>query len=50
MVQAAGFDCACSGARDVAWRGSDRFGLPRFWIPDCDGARFAAWLRRWLRD
>jgi peptidoglycan/xylan/chitin deacetylase (PgdA/CDA1 family) len=48
LVRNAGFACACASQNDVVWQGSDRFALPRFWIPDCDGAAFARWLRRWL--
>lgn len=48
-VHAAGFICACASTSDVTWPGSDRFRLPRFWIPDWGGARFAAWLKHWLR-
>lgn len=48
LVRDAGYVCACASQNDVVWRGSDRFALPRFWIPDCDGAAFARWLRRWL--
>ena len=49
VVQEAGFTCACTSTNDVTWRGSDRFRLPRFWIPDWGGVRFAAWLKHWLR-
>jgi peptidoglycan/xylan/chitin deacetylase (PgdA/CDA1 family) len=48
MVKEAGFTCACASVNDVTWRGSDRFWLPRFWIPDWAGVRFAAWLKHWL--
>lgn len=48
IVRRAGFAFACASDSDVASRRSDRFRLPRFWIPDCDGRVFARWLRRWL--
>jgi len=49
LVSEVGFTCACTSTNDVIWQGSDRFRLPRFWIPDWGGDRFAAWLKRWLR-
>jgi peptidoglycan/xylan/chitin deacetylase (PgdA/CDA1 family) len=49
LVQAAGFQYACSSQPDVARRSSHRYQLPRFWVPDCDGDAFARWLRPWLR-
>jgi peptidoglycan/xylan/chitin deacetylase (PgdA/CDA1 family) len=48
LVRAVGFDYACASYNDVAWRGSDRFYLPRFWIPNWTGAQFSQWLQRWL--
>jgi len=48
LVREAGFACACTSTGDVAWRGSNRFELPRFWVPNWDGERFSRWLRRWL--
>ena len=50
LVRDAGFVCACASHNDVAWRGSDHFYLPRFWIPDWDGQVFSRWLQRWLRS
>lgn len=47
-TRAAGFAYACASHTDVAWRGSNRFCLPRLWAPDRPGAAFAAWLNRWL--
>lgn len=49
LVREAGFSCACTSLNDVTWHGSDLFYLPRFWIPDWDGATFARWLQWWLR-
>jgi peptidoglycan/xylan/chitin deacetylase (PgdA/CDA1 family) len=48
IVKEAGFACACTSVRDVVWRGSNCFQLPRFWIQDWDGATFYRWLVRWL--
>ncbi len=47
-VRDAGFAFACTSRTDVALPASDRWTLPRFWIPDWDGERFARWLSRWL--
>jgi peptidoglycan/xylan/chitin deacetylase (PgdA/CDA1 family) len=49
IVRETGFDCACTSFSDVVCVRSDRFQLPRFWVPNCDGSLFAQWLRRWLR-
>jgi peptidoglycan/xylan/chitin deacetylase (PgdA/CDA1 family) len=48
VVRRAGFLCACASFPDVVSVRSARDHLPRFWIPDWDGARFERWLRRWL--
>lgn len=48
IVKEAGFDLACTSSNDVAWRASDRFQLPRFWIRDWRGEMFYRWLTRWL--
>jgi peptidoglycan/xylan/chitin deacetylase (PgdA/CDA1 family) len=48
IVRESGFSCACASHKDVVWLGSDRFHLPRFWVPDWDGQTFSRWLRFWL--
>jgi peptidoglycan/xylan/chitin deacetylase (PgdA/CDA1 family) len=48
LVRQAGYFCACSSERDVVRRDADRWDLPRFWLPPCDGSRFSRWLDRWL--
>jgi peptidoglycan/xylan/chitin deacetylase (PgdA/CDA1 family) len=48
MVRETGYECACTSREDAVRRGSDLFDLPRFWVPDWDGARFSRWLGRWL--
>jgi peptidoglycan/xylan/chitin deacetylase (PgdA/CDA1 family) len=48
LVRELGFVCACTGSSGVAWRGSDLYRLPRLWVRDWDGERFARWLHKWL--
>ena len=50
IVQEEGFDYACESRTGVAWRRTDQFALPRFWVPDWDERRFASWLEQWLDD
>jgi peptidoglycan/xylan/chitin deacetylase (PgdA/CDA1 family) len=49
IVRGSGFAFACSSHTDVTSAGSNRFLLPRFWIPNWDGRRFLGWLMRWLK-
>ncbi len=48
IVADSGFACACTSHNDIVRRGSDRFNLPRFWVPNWDGTNFSRWLRQWL--
>jgi peptidoglycan/xylan/chitin deacetylase (PgdA/CDA1 family) len=48
LVRASGYKYACASFNDVARRNSDPFCLPRFWVPNWNGARFGRWLRWWL--
>jgi peptidoglycan/xylan/chitin deacetylase (PgdA/CDA1 family) len=48
IVQKCGFTFACASYNDIAWRGSNRFYLPRFWVGDWDAQSFSRWLERWL--
>jgi peptidoglycan/xylan/chitin deacetylase (PgdA/CDA1 family) len=48
LVRGAGFAFACASQTDVASSRSNRFRLPRFWIPNWDGQTFSRWLTRWL--
>ncbi|HZA97268.1 MAG TPA: polysaccharide deacetylase family protein [Gemmatimonadales bacterium] len=50
IVQEEGFHYACESRNAVAWRRTHQFALPRFWVPNWDGQRFAHWLERWLDD
>lgn len=47
-VRQAGFACGCASRTDVVRGRSDLYRMPRFWVPDWDGERFARWLGRWL--
>jgi peptidoglycan/xylan/chitin deacetylase (PgdA/CDA1 family) len=47
LVQDAGYAYACASHNDVSSVKTDRFNLPRFWIPDQNGSQFSGWLRRW---
>ncbi len=47
-VKKAGYKLACASFNDVAHQRSDRYSLPRFWIPDLKGNDFSRWLYRWL--
>ena len=50
VVKASGYQYACTSCNDVASNKTDRFLLPRFWIPDWDGDLFLRWLRLWGTD
>ena len=50
VVQEEEFLYACESRNAVAWRRTDQFALPRFWIPNWDGGRFARWLEQWIDD
>jgi peptidoglycan/xylan/chitin deacetylase (PgdA/CDA1 family) len=50
VVGDSGFVCACTSDNDVVRQGSNRFNLPRFWIPNWDGTSFSRWLQWWLHD
>jgi peptidoglycan/xylan/chitin deacetylase (PgdA/CDA1 family) len=48
IVRNCGFTCACSNYRDLVWRYSDSFQLPRFIVRDWEGERFARQLSEWF--
>ena len=48
LVQECGFAYACASHKDIVWRNSNPFCLPRIWVPDCAGDSFLRLLRRWL--
>ena len=49
LVRRSGFAFACASEADVTSLRSNRFALPRFWVPDWDGRAFSRWLLRWIR-
>jgi peptidoglycan/xylan/chitin deacetylase (PgdA/CDA1 family) len=48
LVSQSGYQYACMSKNGAVRSNSDRFTLPRFWIPDWDGPTFERWLLRWL--
>jgi peptidoglycan/xylan/chitin deacetylase (PgdA/CDA1 family) len=48
QVKQAGYQCACTSNGLFVSHATDRFLLPRFWIPDWDSPTFEHWLRKWL--
>lgn len=44
-----GFELACTSSAGVVNVGTNPFLLPRLWVGDWDGDRFASWLKLWLR-
>jgi peptidoglycan/xylan/chitin deacetylase (PgdA/CDA1 family) len=48
IVRESGYSCACASHKDIAWRGSDPFRLPRLWVGNWDGKAFSRRVRLWL--
>ncbi|MGH8001477.1 MAG: polysaccharide deacetylase family protein [Brasilonema sp.] len=46
LTRSAGFDCACSTVKDIVWRKSNCFELPRVGVENWDGEEFAKQLSR----
>jgi peptidoglycan/xylan/chitin deacetylase (PgdA/CDA1 family) len=49
-VRKTGFICACTTEEATVWKGTGRFRLPRFNVPDWDGATFEKKLLSWLQN
>jgi peptidoglycan/xylan/chitin deacetylase (PgdA/CDA1 family) len=49
LVEAAGFNCACTTVEESVWPGDHRFQLPRFEVRNWSGAEFEQRLLHWLR-
>lgn len=50
LVRKTGFICACTTEEATVWKGTGRFRLPRFTVPDWDGATFEKKLLSWLQN
>ena len=48
LAQECGYTYACQSRPGPVFAHSDLYQLPRFWIPDWDGATFRRWLVKWL--
>jgi len=48
LVQEAGFTSACAAWPGSFRRSRDRYRIPRLWIEDWDGERFASYLSGWI--
>jgi peptidoglycan/xylan/chitin deacetylase (PgdA/CDA1 family) len=48
-VRGAGYAVACTTNRDLVYRRTSRFELPRFSVTDCDGEELARALDSWLQ-
>jgi peptidoglycan/xylan/chitin deacetylase (PgdA/CDA1 family) len=44
-----GFELACTSSAGVVSAGANPYFLPRLWVGDWDGDRFASWLKSWSR-
>jgi peptidoglycan/xylan/chitin deacetylase (PgdA/CDA1 family) len=50
LVEAIGFNCACSTVQKPLWKGSDRFQFPRLEVVNCNGDTFKQNLLYWFGD
>lgn len=48
LLKEGGYKCACTSTNIIVREGSDLFQLPRFWVPNWDGATFERWLMKWI--
>jgi peptidoglycan/xylan/chitin deacetylase (PgdA/CDA1 family) len=48
LVRESGYTSACSNIPDVAWKGADRFQLPRVLVRNCSGVTLSNWLEGWF--
>jgi peptidoglycan/xylan/chitin deacetylase (PgdA/CDA1 family) len=47
IVKTSGFSYACTSRQAIVRRGTDRFALPRIWVPDIGERSFRFWLSTW---
>jgi peptidoglycan/xylan/chitin deacetylase (PgdA/CDA1 family) len=48
LVRAVGYSCACASAEGVVSKRTNRFQIPRLWVPDVANADFRRWLGNWV--
>ena len=48
LLRNTSFAYACSSDQDTVLRFSQRYQLPRLWVPNLDGEAFVRWLKPWL--
>lgn len=49
IVRESGFAYSCTSRQAIVRRDTDRFALPRIWVPNVGGPSFRAWLSTWSR-
>lgn len=49
VAESLGFELACTSSAGVVHVGTNPYLLPRLWVGDWDGDRFASWLKSWSR-
>lgn len=47
IVRESGFAYACTSRQAIVRRGTDRYALPRIWVPNIGGRSFRFWLSTW---
>lgn len=47
IIKASGFAYACTSRQAIMRRGSDRYALPRIWVPNIGERSFRFWLSTW---
>jgi peptidoglycan/xylan/chitin deacetylase (PgdA/CDA1 family) len=48
LVEALGFDCACTSQEAAFNSRGDRYRIPRIWARNADGVEFQRWLGQWV--
>jgi peptidoglycan/xylan/chitin deacetylase (PgdA/CDA1 family) len=47
IVKESGFAYACTSRQAIVRRGTDRYALPRIWVPDVGSGKFSRWISSW---
>ncbi len=50
LVESIGYSCACASGDGLVSKRTDRFRIPRIWVPDIDGPGFRRWLGNWVSE